>query len=177
MPTSPPNDLCTDGSMWGWWPLTVPLNLAFIHPFDAPNCRQRGAMWVGMATSRAWEAAGEGTSGTSSTSPTTGVEVSGSAPLDSWGGTWEMVVVGARQHFLGWGGVEDMGECDTAPLKSPYRPSATDPATAFLIFCSPCISNCCTSSHSKLACFNKSNPWKKMGSVTKTRLGHSTVKG
>ena len=69
-----------------------------------------------------------------------------------------------REHggiFMGWGGVEDMVECDTAPLKSPYRPSTSNPVTTNSILCSPSISNCCASSHSELACFNKPNPWKR----------------
>ena len=33
-----------------------------------------------------------------------------------------MVAVGAWQHFWGWGGAEDIQECDTAPIKSLTDP-------------------------------------------------------
>ena len=36
--------MCTDGSTSSLWPLTAPLNPAFVNPLDLPYCRQRGAM-------------------------------------------------------------------------------------------------------------------------------------
>ena len=72
-----------------------------------------------------------------------------------------MVVVGAWQHLLGWGGAEDMEDCDTAPLRGPYKPSASDPATAYCNFYSPLFPNLCTSSLSALALLSKCSPWKR----------------
>ena len=45
-----PVHICTDGSTH---------SPAFVYPLDAPNCRQRGTMWAGMATSRVWDTAEE----------------------------------------------------------------------------------------------------------------------
>ena len=70
-------------------------------------------MWVGIATSRASGAAREGASGANFNFITVGAEASGvcSSPSvtvtetldvtfsDSWGGSWEMVAVGAGWHF------------------------------------------------------------------------------
>ena len=86
MPISSPTDLCTSEHRWQHvrlMALTAPLHLAFVHHLDAPNCKQRGAIWVGMATSKAWETAEEGASGASSTPPTAGVEASDLIPSDS----------------------------------------------------------------------------------------------
>ena len=47
----------TYGHLGGGWSLATPLNLAFINPFDTPTFRQRGVMWVVMATYKAWETA------------------------------------------------------------------------------------------------------------------------
>ena len=49
----------------------------------------RGCMWAGMASSRAEGAAGEA----GPVAWPAGSETSG--PVDSWGGGWEMVVLGA----------------------------------------------------------------------------------
>ena len=138
-----------------------------------PQLQAKGAMWVEMATSRAGVTAEEGASDANSTSLTAGAETLGTASLGSWWGSLEMVAVGAWQWFLGGGGMEDIGEWDMAPLKSPYRLSTSDPATADLIFCSPSTSNCCTSSLYKLAHFNKSRPWKreKWGLSQRSNLG------
>ena len=70
-----------------------------------------------------------------------------------------------------------MGECDRAPLRSPYKPSASNPATAISAFCNRSASNCCTSSLNKLVYCSKCSPWKiEKGSVTKARLSHRTMK-
>ena len=92
-------------------------------------------------------------------------------------GGLDTVVVGAWWHLLGGGGVEDIEESDRAPLRSPYKPSASDPATASSIFFSTSTSNCCTSSFNKLVCLSNCSPWKReKGSVTKARLSHKTTK-
>ena len=44
--------MCTDGSTWGWWPLTAPLNPALVYPLGVPNCKQRDTMWVGWLPSK-----------------------------------------------------------------------------------------------------------------------------
>ena len=74
---------------------------------------QRGCMWAGISSSKAGGTVKEADSSACSA----GAEASGS--LDSWECSWEMVVEGAQQVFLGGG--EDVGreECDTAPLRSP----------------------------------------------------------
>ena len=94
-----------------------------------------------------------------------GTEASGS--LDSWGGRREMVEERAWCIFLGGG--EEMGreECNTVPLRSPYKPSASEPVTTASIFSSPSVSRCWTSlssrhasSCSKLAHFGRFSPYK-----------------
>ena len=81
-----------------------------------------------------------------------------------------MVEEGMQQVFLGEG--EDVGreECDTAPLRSPYKPSASEPVTAASNFSNTSISRCCTSLskhcaslYSKLACLSKLSPCKIKG--------------
>ena len=71
-----------------------------------------------------------------------------------------------------------MEDCDTAPPRSPYKPSASDSATASCNFCSASVSSLCTSSLSALALLNKCSPWesKKRVSITKARLSHNIVK-
>ena len=75
-----------------------------------------------------------------------------------------------QQVFLGGG--EDVGreEYNIAPLRSPYKPSASEPVTASSNFSNPSISkcyaslsNCCTSLHSELAHFSKFSPCKIKG--------------
>ena len=153
-----PAHICTDSGLWGWLPLTAPLHPALINPLDAPNCRWSGVMWAGIATSKAGDAAEEGTSGASPVSLATGTEASGAASSGCWGGGLEMVEVGLWWHFLDGGGADDMGECDMAPLKSLYKPSTSDSATAVSIFPNPSISSCCISSISTLAFFSRSKP-------------------
>ena len=102
--------------------LTALLNPAFVNPFDTPNCRWRGAMWVGMATSRAGVTAEEGASDANSTSLTAGMETSGTASLGSWGGSLEMEAVRAWWHF--WGGVGQRTQGNE--IKLPSR-AHTDP--------------------------------------------------
>ena len=79
--------------------------------------------------------------------------------------------------FFGEDGAEDTEECDTAPLRSLYKPCASNPATASCTFCSPSLSNCCTSSCSTLTHHSKSSPWKReKGPVTRDILSHKIVK-
>ena len=153
--------MCAYSSPWGWWPLTAPLNLAFIHPFDAPTFRWRGVIWAGMATSKAGERAKREASCASPLLSAAGAEGLGSTPSDSWGGSLETVVVGVWQCLLGGSGAEDMEDCDMAPLRSPYKPSASNPAIANCIFCIPSVSSHCTSSLSTLALLSKCSPWKR----------------
>ena len=87
-----------------------------------------------------------------------------------------MVVVGAWQHFLGCGGVEDMGECDAAPLRSP-----TDPLPPIL----PLLIQSSAAPPSPTTALPPIVTWpistnlvpekEKWGSVTKTRFSHSTA--
>ena len=95
--------VCADCSMWGWLPLCATLNLALKHPLDAPNCRWRGVMWAGIATSKSGDAAKEGTSGASSVSLATRMEASGTASSGSWGCGLEMMADGVWWGF--WMGV------------------------------------------------------------------------
>ena len=81
-----------------------------------------------------------------------------------------MVEEGVQQVFLGGG--EDVGreECNIAPLRSPYKPSASEPETAASNFSYPSVSKCCASLSnchaslcSKLAHFSKFSPCKIKG--------------
>ena len=128
-----------------------------------PNWIQRGCMSAGISLSTEGAVDEVDFSALS-----VGTEASGS--LDSWGGRWEMVEEGAWQVFLGGG--EDVGreECNTAPLRSPYKPSTSEPVTATSIFSSTSVSRCWAllsswhaSSCSKLAHFSKFNPYKIKG--------------
>ena len=78
-----------------------------------PNWILRGCMWAGMASSTAEGAAGE----TGPVAWPAASETSG--PVDSWGGGWEMVALGAKWGFFkgGWDGRGR--ECNVTPLKSP----------------------------------------------------------
>ena len=127
-----------------------------------PNWIWRGCMLAGIAPSKTEGAVEE----MDSSACLVGMEASGS--LDSWGGRWEMVEEGAWQDFLGGG--EDVGreECDTAPLGSPYKASASEPVTATSIFSNPSISkhwallsSLHASSCSELAHFGRFSPYKK----------------
>ena len=121
----------TDGTCEGDGPHSTPQPSIYT-PFWCPPHSGKGVS-CGKAISKAWETAA-------------GVEASGLTPLDSWGGGLDMVVVGAWWCLLGGGGAEDMDDCDTAPLRSPNKSSASDPATANCNFCSPLFSSHCTSS-------------------------------
>ena len=152
--------MCTYSSLCGWQPSLHPSTQHLYTLLMPPTFRQRGIMWTGMATSKTWETAEEGASSASPIPSTAGAEASGSIPLDSWGGGLDMVAVGVWLHLLGGGGAEDMEDCDTAPLRSPYKPSASDTATANCNFCSPLFSSHCVSSLSALALLSKWSPWK-----------------
>ena len=88
-------------------------------------------MWAGMAISKAGETAKGEASCANALPSATGVEGLGLTPSNSWGSSLEMVAVGAWQHLLGGGGTED---CERAPLRSPHKPSAFDPATVSYTF-------------------------------------------
>ena len=75
---------------------------------------------------------------------------------------------GAEQVFLGGG--EDVGreECNTAPFRSPYKSSASEPVTATSILSNTSVSrywaslsSLHASSHSELAHFNRFSPYKR----------------
>ena len=149
--------MCTDGNLRCWQSLTTPLNPAFINPFDAPHIQVKGCHMGGDGYLQSLETAKEGASCTNPLPSVTGVEGLGSTPLDSWGGRLNMVVIGAWWHLLGRGGAEDMEECDIAPLRSLYKPSATASST----FCNPSASNHCASLLNKLAHLSKCSPWKR----------------
>ena len=70
----------------------------------------------------------------------TEVEDSGSALSVSWEGGFEKVVVGVHQCLFIGGGAIGMAEQDRAHCKSPYRPSASDLATANSTFWRPTAS-------------------------------------
>ena len=107
-----------DHGMWGWWHPCATFNMAFVHSFSAPNCRQRGCILVGRASSKAGDAAEGGTSGAITDLSPAGAEASGT-PSGSWGGSLEMVEVGEWQHFLDGGGTWDMEDWAMTPLRSP----------------------------------------------------------
>ena len=87
------------------------------------------------------------------------------------------MVVGVWWHLLEGGGAEDMEECEKAPLRSLYKPSASDPATASCTCSNPSASNHCSSSLSTLSCLSKSTPWKReKRSITKAKHNHKIVK-
>ena len=75
-----------------------------------------------------------------------------------------------------------MAEWDRVLCKSPYRSSASDPATANSTFCRPTASRCWASSCRRLAWHNKCRPWKEKRErererfVTKDRHNHETAK-
>ena len=110
--------MCADCSMWAWQPPHVTLNMTLIHPLDAPNWRQEGIMWAGIATSKACDSAKEEASSANSVLLSAGSETSDATFSDSWVGSLETVVVGVGQHFLGKGGTEEMEVWDTGPLRS-----------------------------------------------------------
>ena len=86
MPTSPLDGLhahvCRGQPMRLMAPHCI-LNPAFIHPFDAPTFRQRGVMWAGIATSKAWETAKGEASCANPLLSAAGVEGLGLMPSDS----------------------------------------------------------------------------------------------
>ena len=71
------------GSLGGGQSLTAPLNLTFVNPFHAPQFKQRGIMWMVMATSKAWEMAREGASCAITSPSAAGPEGLGSTSLGS----------------------------------------------------------------------------------------------
>ena len=101
--------MCTDGDMWGWWPLFATFNLASIHSLDAPNWIQRDCMLVGRASSEAGEAAGEAVSDACSIICVADSDATCVTLVGSWGGRQETVVEGSWQAFLEGGWPEDMG--------------------------------------------------------------------
>ena len=127
-----------------------------------PNWILRGCMSAGITPSKTEGAVEE----VDSSACSAGTEASGF--LDSWGGRWEMVERGAWQDFLGGYEVVGREECKTAPLRSPYKSSTSEPVMSASIFSNPSVSRCWASisslhasSCSKLACFNRFSPYRK----------------
>ena len=146
-------------STWHWYTHLIP-----------PNWIQRGCMLAGISLSKTEGAVEEVDSSASSV----GTEASGS--LGSWGDRWEMIEEGALWVFLGGGEDVGMEECDTAPLRSPYKPSTSEPVTATSIFSNPSVSRCWASlsswhasSCSELAQFSRFSPYKIKGKKGKIR--------
>ena len=146
--------------MGGRWSLATPLNLILINPFDTPTFKWRGAMLAGMATSKAWEMVREGASCANIPPSAMGVEDSGLTP-GSWREGLHMVAVWAWQHLLVGGWAVEIGEWDRAPLRSLYKPSASDSTTAISTFWRLGISRCWASSFNILAWHNKCRPRKR----------------
>ena len=147
----------TNSSLWGGQPLPHPSIQHLCTLLMPPHSGGRGVMWAGMATFKACETAEEQASSASPIPSTAGAEASGSTPLDSWGGCLDMVV-GAWWHLLGGDGAED---CDTAPLRSPYKPSALILPQLVVIFVVPLSPVAVASSLSALALLSKCSPWKR----------------
>ena len=129
--------MCTDGSMWGWWPLCATFNPALIHPLDAPNCRQRGIIWAGIVTSRASGAAGEGTFDANPNYSTAGAEASGVASWCSCGVQrwWQLEIGGAFWVVLGWRTWRNVTWLPTRAhtnLPPPILPQLTESCSALL---------------------------------------------
>ena len=149
----------TNGSPWGWWAIFATLNLALIYVLCAPIYTLRGCIWAGMSPSGAGVAAEEA----DTMAWPVGSETSG--PVGSWGDGWETVELGTRQDRFRGGWEERRWEHDVTPLKSPQKPSASDPTTASVYFPHPSISIHWASSSSfhasslfLLACSNNFNP-------------------
>ena len=131
-----------------------------------PTFRWRGVIWVGVATSKAWETVKKG--------PPVPIHL---PQLQEQRVGVQLLWTPEGAAWIWWGGAEDMEECDRAPLRSPYKPSASNPTTASSTFYNPSASNCCSPSLNKLAHLSKCSPWKReKRSVTKARFSHKTVK-
>ena len=153
--------MSADGSTCDWQPLNAPLNPAFIHPFDTLHIQAKGCHigWDGYL--QGWgDSQGEASCANLPPSAA-GSEGLGSIPSDSWEGSLENSGSKDLAMSFRWGEAEDMGDCDMAPLKSLYKPSASDPATANCNFRSASVSSLCASSLSPLALLNKWSPWKR----------------
>ena len=107
----------TNGYPGGGWSLTAPLKLALINPLMPPTFNCRGAMWVGMATCKAWEMAMEEASCANMSLSSTGAEGLGLTSLSSWEDSLDTVVVGPGDVFRrGWGRGQ-MGMWQNTPQK------------------------------------------------------------
>ena len=73
------------------------------------------------------------------------------------------------------GGAEDMGKCDRAPLRSLFKPSASNPTTAISTFWRPLVSKYWASSHNRVAWHNKCSPWKRIKRDLSHRLSHEII--
>ena len=169
--------MCAYSGLGGWWPLTAPLDPAHIYPFDIPTFRQRGVILVGMATSKAWETAEEGTSSASPIPSTAGVEALGSTPSDSWGGSLDIVTVGHSSIFwvgVGQGTWRDVIQLPSGTHTNPLPPILPQPAVPSVAPLSP-IAVPPLIVHLPIV-VNPVPGKEKRGSVTKARLSHKIVK-
>ena len=140
-------------STWHWYTHLAP-----------PSWILRGCMSAGMSPSGAGVAAER--AGT--VAWPAGPETSG--PVDSWGGCWGIGEPGLRQEHDG-GGWDTRGwEHKVTPLRSPYKPSTSDPTMASLSFPHPSVSNCWASASNflasslfTLACWSCLKPYKEGG--------------
>ena len=162
------------------WEVEGPLlhpQLGTCRPFWCPPYSKEGvSCWLGWQPPRPGRVR-EGASCADMPPSTMGVEDLGSTFSGSWGGGLDTWAEGAQQCLLAGGWALDTGEWHGAPLRSLYKPSASEPATASSTFWRLSVSKCWASSCSTLAQCNKCSPSKRReGSITKIRLRHKTAK-
>ena len=158
-------DVGADSGTWGGWALFATFHLALIHPFGTPQLYSKG---LHVCTGMSSPVAGVAATGAGMVAGPTGSKVSGC--VGSWGG-WEWT----KGLGLMWGwegrGLDGRGWKDeVTPLRSPYRPSASDPVMASLNFPHPSASilsasasNFRASSLLLLASWSNLNPCKEGG--------------
>ena len=137
--------MCTYGSPGGWQSLTTPLNLVFINPFDAPYIQAKGCHigWDGYL-----QGLRDSQRGSLLCQSTSLSRRSRGFGFDFFRLLWGQLGYGASRVLMisfRRGGAEDREECDRASLRSLYKPSASNPATASSTFCN--------TSASQLLCF------------------------
>ena len=140
---------------------SVQSSIQHLYTFDAPNWRQRGCTLVGRASTEAGEIASDACF----ISSTAGSDALGTAPLDSWGGGWEIRGGWSVANFPRRGGAEDVEGCNIAPLRSlrdlpPLNlPLLLQSSPTLPFLCTePPSSNWWASSFKELTLFNKSSP-------------------
>ena len=154
-----PAHVSANGCPEGGWSLASPLNLALINPFDALHIQS--AMWAGDGYIQGLKDGQGGSLLCQNASLSCESKDLGLTSLGSWGDGLDTVAVGAWWYLFEGGRAVDMGECDRAPLRSLYKPSASNPAIAIFTFWRPSVSKHWASSHNRLAQHNKCSPWKR----------------